>query len=66
MDFIHLAIGGGYCILLTAAILSCAQVGCVPVPPLVLSERFLVVVMALRRLAEEFRKFRDVLGMCAR
>src|SRR5262245_24982426 len=65
-DLLHVAVGGCGCLLRTAAVLTRAQVGRVPVPPVVLSVRLLVVVVVLRRLAEELRKGCDVRGSCSR
>src|SRR5262245_19146442 len=65
-DLLHVAVGGCCCLLRTAAVLARAQVGRVPVPPVVLGMRLLVVVVVLRCLVEEFCKSRDVLGLCSR
>jgi hypothetical protein len=59
---LHVTVGGGICLLQTAALLTRARIGCVPVPPVVLGGRLLVVVVVLRRLAEELRKSCDVNG----
>jgi hypothetical protein len=64
-DLLHIAVGGGRCLLRTAAVLTRAQVGRVPVPPVVLGVRLLVVVVVLRRLAEERCKGCDVYGSCS-
>src|SRR5215475_10323775 len=64
-DLLHVAVGC-CCLLRTAAVLARAQVGRVPVPPVVLGMRLLVVVVVLRCLVEEFCKSRDVLGSCSR
>ena len=65
-DLLHVAVGGGGGLLRTAAVLTRAQVGRVPVPPVVLGVRLLVVVVVLRRLAEELCKGCDVRGSCSR
>src|SRR4029453_3130713 len=63
---LHVAVGGGCCLLRTAAVLTRAQVGRVPVPPVVLGVRLLVSVVVLRRLAEELCKGCDVHGSSSR
>src|SRR5262245_16504594 len=65
-DRLHVAVGGCGCLLRSAAVLTCAQVGRVPVPPVVLSVRLLVLVVVLCRLAEQLRKGCDVRGACSR
>jgi hypothetical protein len=55
-DLLHVTGGGGCCLLRTAAALSRAEVGRVPILPVVLGGRFLVAVVVLRRLAQEFCK----------
>ena len=59
---VHVAVGCFSCLLRAAAFLTRAQVGRVPVPPVVLGVRLLVAVVVLRRLAEELCKGRDVHG----
>lgn len=54
------------CLLRTAAALTGAQVGRVPVPPVVLGVRLLVVAVAFLRLAEEFCKVCDIHGSRSR
>ena len=66
MKSLHVAVGGGCRLLRTAAVLTRAQVGRVPVPPVVLGVRLLVAVVVLRRLAEELCKGRHVHGCCSR
>src|SRR5215207_3754009 len=63
---LHAAVGGGGGLLRAAPLLTRAQVGRVPVPPVMLGVRLLEAVVALRRLAEEFRERRDVRGSCPR
>src|SRR5580700_6490194 len=63
---LHVAVGGGGCLPRAAAVLTRAQVGCVPVPPVVLGVRLLVVVVVLRRLAEKLGQGCDVHGWSAR
>src|SRR5205823_5791167 len=65
-DLLHVAVGGGGGLPRTAAVLTRAQVGRVPVPPVVLGVRLLGAVVPLRRLAEEFGKGCDVRGPCPR
>src|SRR5215475_2410587 len=61
-DLLHVAVGGGGGLLRTAAALTRAQVGRVPVPPVVRGVRLLVAVVVPRRLVEEPCKGRDVRG----
>src|SRR5580658_5794142 len=63
---LHVAVGRGGCLPRTAAVLTLAQVGRVPVPPVVLGMCLLVVVVVLRRLAEKLGQGCDVHGWCAR
>src|SRR5262249_12799885 len=65
-DLLHIAVSGGGGLLRTAAVLTRAQIGRVPIPPVVLGVGLLVVVVVLRRLAEEFRQGGDVHGPCSR
>src|SRR5262245_56690436 len=65
-DLVHVAVGGGGGLLRTAAVLTRAQVGRVPVPPVMLGVRLLVVAVALLRLAEELCKGCDVYGSRSR
>src|SRR5215207_698125 len=65
-DLLHVAVGGGGGLLRTAAVLTRAQVGRVPVPPVVLGVRPLVVAVVLFRLVEELCKGCDVHGSCSR
>lgn len=46
-DLLHVAIGGGCCLLWVAAALTRAQIGRVPVPPVMRGVRLLEVVMVL-------------------
>src|SRR5215213_1786009 len=61
-DLLHVTVGGCRRLLRTASLLTRAQVGRVPVRPLVLGVRLLEAAVVLRRLAEEFRKGRGVHG----
>src|SRR5215213_3294479 len=63
---LHVAAGGCCRLLRTAAVLTGAQVGRVPVPPVVLAVCLLVEIVVLRRLAEELCKGCDVHGSCPR
>src|SRR4051794_10125389 len=65
-NLLHVAAGCCCCLLRTAAVLTGAQVGRVPVPPVMLGVRLLEVVMVLPRLAEELCKGCDVHGWCSR
>ena len=62
-DFLHVAVGGGSCLLGTAAVLTRAQIGRVPIPPVMLGVRLLVVSVVLLRLVEELGKGCDVHGL---
>src|SRR5436190_23509669 len=64
-DLIHVAVGGGCRVRRTAAVLTRAQVRRVPVPPVMFRVRLLVVVVVLRRFAEELYKSHDVHGSCS-
>ena len=64
MDLRHVAIGSGYCFLRTAAVLTRAQVGRIPVPPTVLGVSLLVVAMVLLRFMEKFCQSGNVRGRC--
>src|SRR4029453_9385827 len=63
---IHVAIGGGGRLFRTAAVLTRAQIGRVPVPPVMRAVRLLVVAVMLFRLAEELCKGCDIHGLCSR
>src|SRR5437868_1473150 len=60
-DLVHVAIGGGGCLLRTAAVLTRVQVGRVPVPPVMLAVRLFVLAVVLLRVAEKLCKSCDVL-----
>ena len=62
MDFVHVVIGGDRGLRGTAAALTRAQVGRVPIPPVMFGVRLLVVTVMLLRLVEEFGKSCDVHG----
>src|SRR6478609_10150594 len=64
-ELLHIESCGGGGFLRTAAVLTSIQVGCVPVPPVMFGVRLLVVVVVLRRFAEEFCKRRYVHGSCS-
>src|SRR6516225_5029982 len=61
-DLLHVAVGGRGRRLRTAAVLTCTQVRRIPVPPVVLGMRLLVVAVVLCRLTEELCKGCDVHG----
>src|ERR1044071_1009320 len=65
-DLVHVAVGCCCCLLRTAAVLTRAHVGRVPVPPVVLCVRLLVVAVVLFRLVEEFCKGCDIHSSCSR
>src|SRR5215475_12542190 len=52
-DLFHVAIGGGCCLLWIAAALTRAQIGRIPVPPVMLGVCLLEVVVVLCRFAQE-------------
>jgi hypothetical protein len=64
-DLLHVAVGDGAGLVRATAVLTRTQVGRIPVLPVVLGVRLLIVVVVLRRLAEELRKHRDVHGSCS-
>ena len=53
MDLRHVAVRGGCRFLRTAAVLTRVQVGGIPVPPVMLAVRLLVLAVVLLRLVEE-------------
>src|SRR5262245_23386286 len=59
---LHAPVGGGRSLLRADAVLTRAQVGGVPVPPVVLGVRLLVAAVAFRRLSEQLSQGRDVRG----
>src|SRR5688572_5996131 len=61
---IHVAVGGSGGVLRIAAVLTCAQIGRIPVPPVVFGVRLLVVVVGKPRLVEELCNDCDVRGLC--
>ena len=63
MDLIHVTIRGGGCFLRAAAVLTRIQVGRIPVPPVMLGVRYLVMVVVQSRLMEELGKGGDVHGL---
>src|SRR4051812_39623694 len=63
MHFVHVAISGCCCFLRTAAILTRAQIGRVPIPPVMLGVRYLVVMAVLSCFVEELGKGCDVHGL---
>src|SRR6476646_515826 len=65
MDLRHVTIGGGYCFLRTAALLTRAQVGRIPVPPVMLGMRLLILAVVLLRLVEKFCQSSNVHPLAA-
>ena len=65
-DLLHIAVGGGGGLLRIAAVLTRAQIGRVPVPPVMLGVRLLEVAVVLRRLAEEPCQGCNVHGLWSR
>src|SRR5262245_15207317 len=65
-DLVHVAIGGCCCLLRIAVALTRAQVGRVPVPPVMFSMSLLVLAMMLLRLVKELGKVCDVNCLCLR
>src|SRR5688500_14253932 len=61
-EFLHVAIGGGCRLFRAVAVLAGAQVGRIPVGPVVLGVRLLVAAVALLRLAEKIRQVCRVRG----
>ena len=64
-DVLHVAAGGGGCLARAAAVLTGAQIGGVPIPPVMLAVRLLVRTVVLGGFAEELRQCGDVHGPCA-
>ena len=64
-DLLHVAVGDGAGLLRATAVLTRAQVGRVPVPPVVLGVRLLEVAVVLFRLVEELCKGCNVRGSCS-
>ena len=65
-DLLHVTVGYSGCLLGTATVLPLAQVGGVPVPPMVLGVCLVETVMGLRGLVEKIGKSCDVGSWCAR
>src|SRR6185295_14039076 len=65
-DLLHVAVGGGRGFLRTSAVLTRAQVGGVPVPPVMRGVRLFVVAVVLFRLVEELCEGSNVNGSCSR
>jgi hypothetical protein len=65
-DLLHVSIGGGCCLLWIAAALTRAQIGRVPVPPVMLGVHLLEVTVVLCRLAEEPCQGCNVHGLWSR
>src|SRR3954467_464674 len=66
MHFVHVAISGGCCFLRSAAILTRAEIGRVPIPPVMLGVRYLVVMVVLSRFVEKLGKGCDVHALAFR
>jgi hypothetical protein len=64
-DLLHVTVGGGDCLRRTAAALTRTQIWRVPIPPVMFGVRLFVVVVVLRRLAEELCKGRDIHSSCS-
>src|SRR5262245_8442766 len=62
-DLLHVAVGSGGGLFRTAAVLTGAQVGSIPIPPVVFGVRLLVVSVVLLSLAEELCKGREIRGL---
>src|SRR5688572_8056667 len=65
-NILHVVVSAGRRCFWTAAVLTSVQIGRVPVPPVVLSVRFLEEVVTLCRLVKKFCKCFDVRGLCSR
>ena len=59
MDLVHVAVGGGGGLLRNAAALTRAQIGRVPVPPVVLGVRLLIVSDLEEKLRHPVTQFED-------
>jgi hypothetical protein len=66
MDFLHISVRSGGCLLRGTAILTRVQVRRVPIPPVMFGVRLLVLTMVFLRIAEELCKSCDVHGVCLR
>src|SRR5689334_21550627 len=64
-NLLHAPVGGCCCFLRIAAVPTRAQIGRVPISPVMLSVRLLKMVMVLRTLTQELCKGRDVRVWCA-
>ena len=64
MDLVHVTVSGGDCVRRSAAILTRAQLRRIPIPPVMFRLRLLIVVVMLRRFAEQLCKSRDVHRSC--
>ena len=65
-DLLHVAVGGGDCLLWTAAALTRTQIWRVPVPPVMFGVRLLIVAVMLFRLAEELCQGGNIHGWSSR
>ena len=54
LSLLHVAVGGGCRFLRTTPVLTRAQIGRVPIPPIMRAVRLLVVAVVLLRLVKEF------------
>src|SRR4051794_22871529 len=63
-DLLHVSVGGGGGLLRAAAVLTRGQEGGVPVPPVVLGVRPLVIAVVLLGFPEELRKGLGIGGLC--
>ena len=65
-NFLHVAVGGDGCLLWVPTVLTRAQVRRVPVPPVMLGVRLLILSVVLLRLVEELGKSCNVWRWCLR
>jgi len=63
MDLVHVAIGGGAGLFRTVPVLARVQIRRIPIPPIMLGVRYLVLVVMQSCFVEEFRKGGDVHGL---
>ena len=63
MDLVHVAIGGGGGFLGRAAVLTRAQIGRVPIPPIMLGVRYFVLMVVQSCFMEKLRKGGNVHGL---
>ena len=60
MDLVHVAVGSDGCFRRIVAVLTCAQVRRVPIPPMMFGVRLFISIVMLRRFPKKFCQCRDV------